>query len=325
MAHPLGPVEAIVSKYAKMVHYMAKRYSWAVSPSLDYEDLVSEGMAGLLQAYRQYDPARGSFAPFARRKVQWEIQSHLQQREQALHIPRRLYRLAGRILRSGIERELPEQVAAALDVRADKVTEALAYLRATIDSLDREICAEGPALQLHELIAAPADDTCSEVQDYLACVPAPERRIVQLRLSGLSRQEVGQRLQIPSSAVTLALRLAGQQYKRYQGVESMAAAGKLTKEKYIDYKQLGKTDKEIVGLHKISPKTLARHKQQWGLPSRYIPPVNVEPPSVISSVPVEVTDSKERQLVEQIDRLNQALNDQLHENRLLKDLLKHYL
>lgn len=56
-----GKVAELISRYMKTVFACAKRYSDAA----DYEELVSDGMEGLLAAVRGYDAEKGEFAAFA--------------------------------------------------------------------------------------------------------------------------------------------------------------------------------------------------------------------------------------------------------------------
>lgn len=56
-----GKLAEIISRYMKTVFAGAKKYSGAA----DYEELVSDGMEGLLSAVRNYSEEKGEFAAFA--------------------------------------------------------------------------------------------------------------------------------------------------------------------------------------------------------------------------------------------------------------------
>ncbi|MCM1167010.1 MAG: sigma-70 family RNA polymerase sigma factor [Lachnospiraceae bacterium] len=56
-----GKIAELISRYMKTVFSCAKRYSGAA----DYEELVSDGMEGLLSAVRGYNEDKGEFAAFA--------------------------------------------------------------------------------------------------------------------------------------------------------------------------------------------------------------------------------------------------------------------
>lgn len=56
-----GKIAELISRYMKIVFAGARKYS----SSADYEDLVSDGMEGLLSAVTGYDSKKGEFAAFA--------------------------------------------------------------------------------------------------------------------------------------------------------------------------------------------------------------------------------------------------------------------
>lgn len=56
-----GKVAELISRYMNIVFSCAKRYS----ESADYDELVSDGMEGLLDAIQNYDGRKGEFAAFA--------------------------------------------------------------------------------------------------------------------------------------------------------------------------------------------------------------------------------------------------------------------
>lgn len=56
-----GKVAELISRYMNIVFSCAKKYS----SSADYEELVSDGMEGLLGAIQNYDESKGEFAAFA--------------------------------------------------------------------------------------------------------------------------------------------------------------------------------------------------------------------------------------------------------------------
>lgn len=56
-----GKIAELISRYMKLVFAGARKYS----SSADYEELVSDGMDGLLTAVGSYDSEKGEFAAFA--------------------------------------------------------------------------------------------------------------------------------------------------------------------------------------------------------------------------------------------------------------------
>lgn len=59
-----------------LVYMVANRYRICY----DYDDIVSEGMIGLLKAVRLYEPERGMFSTFAAKTIRNEILKHFRSR-----------------------------------------------------------------------------------------------------------------------------------------------------------------------------------------------------------------------------------------------------
>lgn len=58
--------QEMIIKYTRLVHYVAQKYNSSLKPGmLDYDDLVQEGMIGLVNAIKFHDPEKGSFKTYA--------------------------------------------------------------------------------------------------------------------------------------------------------------------------------------------------------------------------------------------------------------------
>jgi RNA polymerase sigma factor (sigma-70 family) len=65
-----------LSRHTGLVHWQAKRYTWCKAP---YDDLVQEGMMGLVIARDKFDPAQGvKFSTYATYWVRAKIQRFAQ-------------------------------------------------------------------------------------------------------------------------------------------------------------------------------------------------------------------------------------------------------
>lgn len=58
---PIGPddITELMTRYSYLVHIWARRYAGTSTSVIGWDDLVSVGMMGLIQAHRRYDPAAG--------------------------------------------------------------------------------------------------------------------------------------------------------------------------------------------------------------------------------------------------------------------------
>lgn len=85
--------QALVEQYLGLVHSAARRMVRRVSDSVEYDDLLSAGTIGLLQAMETYDLSRGlAFSTYAMRRIQGAMLDELRSRD---WVPRSV-RLRGR-------------------------------------------------------------------------------------------------------------------------------------------------------------------------------------------------------------------------------------
>lgn len=80
-----GAEEALAERYVRLVRICARPYFLSGG---DSEDLIQEGMLGLLSAIREFDPAKGaSFKTFAETCIHNRIQSAIRNAARKKHAP----------------------------------------------------------------------------------------------------------------------------------------------------------------------------------------------------------------------------------------------
>ncbi len=82
----MAPTEELVAQWTPLVEGIARRFVARSNPI--YEDVVSEGMMGLLAAFDRYDPSRGrKFVTFAQRTIWGTISNFMRDRAAMIRIP----------------------------------------------------------------------------------------------------------------------------------------------------------------------------------------------------------------------------------------------
>lgn len=136
-------LSALIASHLRLAWSVARRHARF---GMSIEDLVSEGVIGLLEAARRFDPARGArFATYARLWVNARIRHFAAQNRHAVGLPstRAARRIIGRL--HVAERRLvgelgrapsTSEIAAALGETAEDVSAVLVALRSLDVSLD---------------------------------------------------------------------------------------------------------------------------------------------------------------------------------------------
>jgi RNA polymerase sigma factor FliA len=82
--------ERMISAHLGLVHHVARKLSRSLSMDVDWDELVSAGTIGLMNAISKYDPSRGlAFSTFAAPRIRGAILDELRKQD---HVPRSVRR-----------------------------------------------------------------------------------------------------------------------------------------------------------------------------------------------------------------------------------------
>lgn len=209
--------EYLIQRHARLVRHVAKSYRQSGEA---FEDLISVGMLGLINAVDRFDPSRGTrFATFAVPTIKGEIRRHFRDRGWGMRVPRRIQELVHRI-KVTADRLTQEkghsptyaELAAALNVTEEQIVEAVEAssqydllsidsLPATSDNGDTEL-----STQEREGLLDPAIESIGDrqsIEEALKHLPGREEVIIRLRYyHDMSQTEIARRLGISQMHVS---------------------------------------------------------------------------------------------------------------------------
>jgi RNA polymerase sigma factor for flagellar operon FliA len=207
-------VEQVLSYYSYLIDFSVDRLMADLPPSVDRDDLYAEGMSGLIEAVKRYDPKRNvKFETFATFRIRGSIMDYLRKLDWA---PRRLRREARRI--SGAQNELEKklgrmpdegELAKELQLRVEEYRKLLSDISVLNVISFRDIEDEDGALALadRENIEAPLKGTmrgklADALAQALASLPERDRLVLHLYYNEeLSLKEIGEILELSESRI----------------------------------------------------------------------------------------------------------------------------
>lgn len=140
--------EKIVVHNLKLVNWIASRYS-DTRPGRDIEDLFQEGVIGLMQAIKEYDPDKGNWGSYASLHIKASITRAISNKSRAIRLPvyyvddLRRFKNKERELMAQLEREPKDiELAQALNVKVSQIEQYRQH-SLELDSLDEDLDDEG--------------------------------------------------------------------------------------------------------------------------------------------------------------------------------------
>ena len=245
-----GARQALVQKFARIVKYVAGRMAIGLPHYVEFNDLVSAGLLGLIQAIDNFDHQRGvKFETYAIPRIRGAILDELRSQD---WFPRSLRRKAKQIeevyakLEARLGRPATDQeVADALQIAVSELDGLLGEVAvATIMSLDADASApeSDQSSSLGEFLPDPRSEdleralAAQEMRELIAqrMAELPEKEQLVLVLyyyEELTLKEIGEILDVTESRVCqihtkAILRLRGK-IQRHEGLQSI---GRLTGE-----------------------------------------------------------------------------------------------
>lgn len=209
--------EEIILRFAPLVHHVLARLGYAPATKADYDDLISQGLLGLIDAVDHYDPARGvRFSTYATIRIRGRILDSLRTMDWLSRSARRRTRQVQAAIRElcadlGRSPE-EEEIAAYLGLSLDEVHEALTQASHVILSLEADPDEDDPGLSLRDILPddgamdpleeASEAELLERLKRTLAELPERERLLISLYYyNELTMKEIGALLNVSESRV----------------------------------------------------------------------------------------------------------------------------
>jgi len=199
----------IVEENIRLVFHVAKKYTGYGVP---FEDLIQEGVIGLMRGVDRYDPDRGEFSTLAVEWIEQSIQKVVLSYRHIVSFPARLLERTSKILR--VEAQLRQEL------EREPTFEEIAERAGLSEEEVKEMSVLQPPLSLDEPVGDDEDFTLMDVLGYeddpsryvstvfevIKDFPEKERAVLELRYGlgdGIERtlEEVGQKLGVTKERV----------------------------------------------------------------------------------------------------------------------------
>ncbi len=206
--------EDLIMRYVPLVHFVLGRLG--LTPGPDYEDLVSQGMLGLIEAVDRYDPANGTrFSTYATLRIRGQIVDSLRRLDMlsrpARHRVRSVQAAISELLQQFGRPPTEEELAAHVSLELSTLRRVLVDANLVLISLDTTADVDR---SLHESLpdltprSDPADamsdnEEKQRLGDAIRLLAEREQLVLSLYyIEGLTMKEIGQVLGVSESRVS---------------------------------------------------------------------------------------------------------------------------
>ena len=214
--------EALILRYAPLVKYVAGRIAIGLPPNVDFDDLVSFGVFGLIDALDKYDPNRGiKFETYAIARVRGAILDGLREsdwvprsvRQKAKELERVCADLEHRLGRSATDIEISQAMGVTMEQFQELLEEVSCTTLTSLDELWMVHGIEEESVRVMDMVKdaevsdpiklVEIEEIKSQLAEAISKLPDRERLVVALYYyEGLTLKEIGEILDISESRVS---------------------------------------------------------------------------------------------------------------------------
>jgi RNA polymerase sigma factor for flagellar operon FliA len=214
--------EAIILKYAPLVKYVAGRVAIGLPSNVEFDDLVSFGVFGLMDAIEKFDLSRGiKFETYAIARIRGAILDGLRSndwvprsvRQKARELERVCAELENRLGRSATDQEISEAMNVSIQDFYQLLSEVSCTTLSSLDELWMVHSNDDDSVRVLDLVKNNESEDplhqveIEEVKDTLAnaieSLPERERMVIALYYyEGLTLKEIGEIMEISESRVS---------------------------------------------------------------------------------------------------------------------------
>lgn len=203
--------EKFVASHLGLVRSIVVRIGSRLPASVDLDDLYQEGVLGLMEATRRFEPTRGvPFASFAEQRIHGAVLDSLRKsdwqtranRSKQRQLESTVARLGAKLRRQPTENEIASGAGLSIDAYRELLLSLNSGPSLSLDQLESEnsekhiACEDGVELRIER------HDQVRQVAEQLSALPNRELQVLQLYYySGLNMKEVGAVLGVTESRV----------------------------------------------------------------------------------------------------------------------------
>lgn len=190
----LGEINEFIKKNKRLVAKIIHSWMKNAKPNLDFEDLLQEGVIGLVEAYSKYDPEKNTrFSTFAGIYILKYVRKYARENAGSFKPSKYYYEINGKILREDLEDKTPEEIASALGYSVETIKKTIEHMNQYhVNSLNTIIqSSEESEFEMADLIGIQEDYSNLFTEDFLSGLSDKDKKILECLYNGKNQRDIG--------------------------------------------------------------------------------------------------------------------------------------
>jgi|GEM_PF-3049912 len=216
----LGDLDDCINNNMGLVMEIAIKWSKKARVEVDMDDLVQEGLLGLIKAYRNYKPNKNAkFSTYAFMHIKKAIVVFVRDQTESIKPVRTDYEIAGRIMKLKLQTKPPEEISKIVGCSIKAAKRALEHLeKKTPVSLNQTISnSEESETEWVDFLQSHQDLSPIYVDEFMKLIGEFDARIVECLAHDMTQKEIGSLLGTSQMQVSRKLQRIRARAKEYFG------------------------------------------------------------------------------------------------------------
>ncbi|WFB57502.1 sigma-70 family RNA polymerase sigma factor [Paenibacillus sp. BR1-192] len=202
----LGDIEEVINENMGLVSSVALNWQARTKRELDMDDLMQEGIMGLMKAYQRYTPGEAKFSTFAHYYIKKYMFLYIRDHTRTIKPSRYYYEVIGKIVNRDLKKSPPEEISKILGYPLKTIKKALEHLDLIETRLIHNFISPDAEIEQVDVFKTYEDYSQIFVNDFMDSLNETERRIVRYRYFDMTFREIGKEIGVSHTLVGMKIK-----------------------------------------------------------------------------------------------------------------------
>lgn len=202
----LGDIEDVINENMGLVSSVALNWQARTKRELDMDDLMQEGIIGMMKAYQRYVPGEAKFSTFAHYYISKYITLYIRDHTRNIKPSRYYYEIIGKIVQRNLRDLTPEEISNTLGYPLKTIKKSLEHLELIETRFIHDFISPDAETEQVDVFRTYEDYSQIFVNEFMDSLNETERRIIRYRFYDMTLREIGKEIGVSHALVGLKIK-----------------------------------------------------------------------------------------------------------------------